>query len=72
MGKKLIIAEKPSLGRTIMKALFFENWQSKDGFAEGENYICSWCFGHLFELYNVDDYFKREITLWKLGTTFYT
>lgn len=66
MGKKLIIAEKPSLGRTIMKALFFENWQNKDGYAEGENYICSWCFGHLFELYNVDDYFKREKTLWKL------
>lgn len=66
MGKKLIIAEKPSLARTTMKALFFEKWQTKDGFAEGENYVCSWCFGHLFELYSVDDYFSRPKSSWRL------
>lgn len=66
MGKRLIIAEKPNLALIIIKGLYKENWQKKDDYFEGTNFICSSCFGHLFELYEVDDYFGREKTKWNL------
>ena len=48
MGKKLIIAEKPSMGRTIANAIKRESFQKKDGYLEGKSYVVSWCFGHLY------------------------
>ena len=66
IGKKLIIAEKPDISRTIQRALYYEKWNKFNGYAESENYICTNCFGDLFELYSLDDYFNREKTSWKL------
>lgn len=66
MGKKLIIAEKPSLSNTIQRALYNERWQRFSGYSEGEEYICTNCFGHLFQLYDLDDYFNRGKQLWSL------
>ena len=66
MGKQLIIAEKPSLAMMIKNALFYEKWNKNDGFFESENYIISYAFGHLFQLYDVDDYFNRDKTAWSL------
>ncbi|WP_028856605.1 DNA topoisomerase [Psychrilyobacter atlanticus] len=60
--KKLIIAEKPSLGRNIASALGLK--KRGNGYIEGEKYIVSWAFGHLFELSNVDDYFGKKMK-WK-------
>lgn len=60
--KKLIIAEKPSLGRNIAGALGLK--KRGNGYIEGEKYIVSWAFGHLFELSNVDDYFGQKMK-WK-------
>ncbi|MEI6857970.1 DNA topoisomerase [Psychrilyobacter sp.] len=60
--KKLIIAEKPSLGRNIAGALGLK--KKGNGYIEGEKYIVSWAFGHLFELSNVDDYFGQKMK-WK-------
>lgn len=57
MDKKLIIAEKPSMGRTIAKAIKNESFQKKDGYLEGKYHIVSWCFGHLYELKDLDKYF---------------
>ncbi len=56
--KKLIIAEKPSLGRNIAAALGLKG--RKNGFIEGEDYIVSWAFGHLFELFDVDGYYGEK------------
>lgn len=67
MGKKLIIAEKPSLSNTIQKALYYEKWERYNGYSESENYICTNCFGHLFELYDLDNYFNREKSKWNLA-----
>ena len=53
--KKLIIAEKPSLGRKIMSAIG-NSFHQKDGFAENNDYIVTWCFGHLFSLKDIDEY----------------
>lgn len=65
--KKLIIAEKPDLSRTIQRALYFEKWKVYDGYSEGENYICTHCYGHLFQLWDLDDYYNRPAnTQWSI------
>ena len=51
---KLIIAEKPSLGRNIAAAI--GDMQKRNGYLEGKGYIISWAFGHLFSLSDVDHY----------------
>ena len=51
---KLIIAEKPSLGRTIADAVGAHG--KGNGYIEGNGYIVSWCFGHLYELYDPEQY----------------
>ncbi len=50
----LIIAEKPSLGRNIAAAI--GKLQNKTGYMEGEGYLISWAFGHLFSLADVEHY----------------
>ena len=45
---KLIICEKPSVGMTIASALGIET--KKDGYMESEDFLVSWCIGHLAEL----------------------
>ena len=46
-NKRLIICEKPSVAQTIAKVV--GAYARKDGYMEGEDYIVSWCFGHLAE-----------------------
>ena len=50
----LIIAEKPSLARNIASAI--GKLSRKDGYLEGEGYIVTWAFGHLFSLCDIEDY----------------
>lgn len=56
---KVIIAEKPSLGRTIADALL-QNKTSKDGYISGHgidgHILVTWGFGHLMQLNDVEDY----------------
>ena len=54
----LIIAEKPSLGRAIAEAI--GPMQKKDGYLEGNGYVVSWCFGHLYELYDLEQYMDKS------------
>ncbi len=51
---KLIIAEKPSLGRNIAAALGAT--ARRDGYMEGAGYLVTWAFGHLFSLADIEDY----------------
>ena len=46
MGKSVFIAEKPSVAQEFGKALH-ENFTRRDGFLESDNYIVTWCVGHL-------------------------
>ncbi len=48
MGKVLVIAEKPSVGRDIAKALRVSG--RKDGYIENDQYIITWAIGHLIGL----------------------
>lgn len=52
---KLIIAEKPSLGVKIIKAIG-GRFNSHDGYSENSDYIVTWGFGHLFGLLDLDQY----------------
>lgn len=54
----LIIAEKPSLARNIAAGI--GKMTRRDGYLEGEGYIISWAFGHLFSLCDVEDYTGGE------------
>lgn len=66
--KKLIIAEKPSLARTVAKALGkYEDHNQKDrtGYLENTNYIITWAFGHILELYSIYDYLNNKDIKWK-------
>ena len=65
---KLIIAEKPSMGRTRASAVGATN--RHDGYIEGNGYIVSWCFGHLYELQTLDayidpDWYEGKKSNWK-------
>ena len=60
----LIIAEKPSLARNIVMAIGKMN--RKDGYFENEKYLVSWAFGHLFTLYDIEDYDNLEDRRWKM------
>ena len=57
MTKRLVIAEKSSVGMSIAAALGVKD--RKDGYIEGRDYIVSWGFGHLAELANADTYDEK-------------
>jgi DNA topoisomerase-3 len=51
---KVIIAEKPSVGREIAKV--FGATTKKDGYMEGKGYTFTWAFGHLLQLAPPQEY----------------
>ncbi len=59
---QLIIAEKRSVGETIAKVLGVKT--KKDGYMEGDEYIVSWCVGHLIGLSLPDCYGEQYENYW--------
>ncbi|MFR7914213.1 DNA topoisomerase III [Eubacterium ramulus] len=57
MGKKLVIAEKPSVGRDIGRVL--KCGKKIDGALEGSQYIVTWGLGHLVTLADPEHYDKK-------------
>ncbi|RZK42323.1 MAG: DNA topoisomerase III [Pedobacter sp.] len=51
---KIVIAEKPSVGRELAKV--FGATVKKDGYIEGKGYSFTWAFGHLLQLAPPQDY----------------
>ncbi|MGL5615436.1 MAG: DNA topoisomerase [Sarcina sp.] len=61
--KKVIIAEKPSVAKNIADAFKMKN--RKNGYFEGEEYIVTWAFGHLLQLFDAKDY-DESMKGWKM------
>ncbi|RHV15943.1 type IA DNA topoisomerase [Clostridium sp. OM05-6BH] len=57
MFMQLIIAEKPSVARSIAGVIGAD--QKKDGYMEGNGYLVSWCIGHLVSLADAGAYDER-------------
>ena len=63
---KLILAEKPSVAKTI--ASFLGAKTRSDGYFEGNGYIVTYAVGHLVGLYDMKDYDKDKYSgSWKLN-----
>lgn len=57
---ELVITEKPSVAKSISRALNIPDNSSKQSpFIEGGGYIITWCLGHLVELATPDVYDSR-------------
>ena len=59
----LVIAEKPSVARTIAQVLVCD--ERKDGYLEGPDCVVSWCFGHLAE-YAMPESYDEKYRKWSL------
>ena len=66
MGKKLIITEKPSVAMEFAKALKITT-KRKDGYLESENWIITWCVGHLVTMSYPEKY-DEKLKFWRLDT----
>jgi len=62
MGKSLVLAEKPSVGKEIARVLGCKN---KNGWYENEKYVVTWALGHLVTLADPELYNKKYAT-WNL------
>ncbi|QGU95301.1 type IA DNA topoisomerase [Clostridium bovifaecis] len=61
--KKVIIAEKPSVAKNIADALNIK--VRRDGYFEGSDYLVTWAFGHLLQLFDAKDY-DENMRSWRL------
>src|SRR5438105_6359333 len=65
MGKTLVIAEKPSVGRDLAAALpgaFAKN----ETYLESDEYVITWAVGHLVELAQPEDY-DEKLKKWRMA-----
>ncbi len=64
MGKRLFIAEKPSVAAEFAKALKV-NTQRKNGYLEGDDTIVTWCVGHLVTM-SYPEVYDPALKKWNL------
>lgn len=60
MGKVLVLAEKPSVGKELAAVLGCK--KTGQGFIEGDKYIVTWALGHLVSLAEPESYGERYKT----------
>ena len=66
MGKKLLITEKPSVAMEFAKALKI-NANRKNGYLESNDWIITWCVGHLVTMSYPEKY-DEKLKFWRLDT----
>ena len=66
MGKRLFIAEKPSVAQEFAKALKI-NASRSDGYIESEDAIVTWCVGHLVTM-SYPEAYDPSLKKWSLTT----
>ena len=60
--KYLVIAEKPSVSKSIAKVI--GAYRQEDGYLEGGDCVVSWCLGHLVE-YAAPEYYDERYENWR-------
>ena len=66
MAKKILITEKPSVAMEFTKVLKI-NGTRKDGYLESENWIVTWCVGHLVTM-SYPEAYDEKLKFWRLDT----
>ncbi len=66
MAKKMLITEKPSVAMEFAKVLRI-NGIRKDGYLESENWIVTWCVGHLVTM-SYPEVYDEKLKFWRLDT----
>ena len=66
MPKKLLITEKPSVAREFAKVLKI-NSTNKNGYLESEDWVVTWCVGHLVTMSYPEKY-DENLKFWRLDT----
>jgi len=66
MPKKLLITEKPSVAMEFSKALK-QNTVRKNGYLESEDWIITWCVGHLVTM-SYPEVYDEKLKFWRLDT----
>ena len=66
MAKRILITEKPSVAMEFAKVLKI-NGTKKDGYLESENWIITWCVGHLVTMSYPEKY-DENLKFWRLDT----
>lgn len=66
MDKKLLITEKPSVAMEFAKALKITT-NRKNGYLESNEWIITWCVGHLVTMSYPDKY-DEKLKFWRLDT----
>ena len=65
VGKTLVIAEKPSVGRDLTRALPGA-FQKHEGYLESESHVVTWAVGHLVQLAEPDEY-DPKFKKWRMA-----
>ena len=65
-NKKLFIAEKPSVAQQFADALKVKGGR-KDGYLEDDNYVITWCVGHLVGM-SYPDAYDEKLKKWSMDT----
>ena len=63
--KKLFIAEKPSVAKQFAEALGVATGGGNRGYLENQDYIFTWCVGHLISMSYPEKY-NEELKKWKM------
>ncbi len=66
MAKKVIITEKPSVAMEFAKALKI-NVNRKNGYLESDEWIITWCYGHLVTM-SYPEVYDEKLKYWRLDT----
>ncbi len=66
MAKKILITEKPSVAREFAKVLGI-NGANKNGYLESDEWIITWCVGHLVTMSYPEKY-DEKLKFWRLDT----
>ena len=64
--KKILITEKPSVAMEFAKALKI-NANRRNGYLESENWVITWCVGHLITMSYPEKY-DEKLKQWRLDT----